>query len=114
MSLSVSGTAFPQKDFSYAVAVAAAPSKSTQASSKSTQTPANPTQAHANPAKTPTKLTEEQQLQQLIAQGRSTQQIATVLGLTVTQVEQSLAGTSTAASTASSVVALAGRLSVKA
>ncbi len=119
MSLSITGSAFPQQDFNTSASAAAGRSavttKSNEASTNSTQS----TSKHNNqptalpPAPAPAKLTEEQQLQQLVAEGQSTQQIATVLGLTVTQVEQSLAGTSTASTAASSVVALAGRLSVK-
>jgi len=107
MSLSVSGSVPPQKDFSYdADAIrSSAAAKPAQTISKHDRTPATPPP--------PAKPTEEQQLQQLVALGDSNQQIATALGLTVTQVEQSLAGTSTASSTASAVVALAGRLSVK-
>jgi DNA-binding NarL/FixJ family response regulator len=103
LSLSVAGSAFPPQDFNHA----AISDNSSAASKHSIQSPAKPAPAPAKP-------TEEQQLQKLVALGESNQQIATALGLTVTQVEQSLAGTSVAQNTASSLVALAGRLSIKA
>ncbi len=114
MSLSISGTAFPQKDSSYEAADSHSSSavNSKETPSKPTQTIAKHNQVSTPPTPPPAKLTEEQQVQQLLVEGQSTQQIATVLGLTVTQVEQSLAGTSAAASSASSVVALSGRLSI--
>jgi len=124
MSLSISAIAFPQNSYSYDAAAsnsasAAKPSLTsaqvpTQTSAQpSAQTPTKSSQTPADPDQGPPKPTEDEQLQELVALGESNEQIATALGLTVTQVEQTLAGTSTASTTASSVVALAGRLSIK-
>jgi DNA-binding NarL/FixJ family response regulator len=123
MSLSISGTDLSQRNPSYdesASHTAAtakhnqSPAKSDQAQSKSDQATAKTEQTQSNPAQSAAKLSEEQQLEQLVAEGESTQQIATILGLTVTQVEQTLGTTSGSQTAASSLVALAGRLSIKA
>jgi len=59
----------------------------------------------------PAKPTVGQQMHQLASSGQSDQQIATALGLPLAEVQSSLDGT---VGTSAAVVALAGRLSVKA
>lgn len=69
----------------------------------------------ADPKPAPTKPPVSQQVQELAAAGQSSQQIASTLGLPLAEVQQSLGDTTTTATTqASALVALSGRLSVKA
>lgn len=63
--------------------------------------------------KPPAKPTVAQELHQLASAGQSSQQIATALGLTVAQVEQSLGETTTTTAAASTAIALAGKLSIQ-
>jgi len=69
----------------------------------------------AQPApQAPPKPTASQQLDQLAAAGQSAQEIATTLGWTVAQVQQSLGETTTTTSAAASTaIALAGKLSIQ-
>jgi len=108
MSLSISGIDLSQKNLSHSAVPNhdAAPAKAAQSPAKANQTSASPTQSPAKP-------TEEQILEQLVAEGQSTQQIANALGLTVTQVEEKIGTTSASQAAPASLVALAGRLSIK-
>jgi predicted XRE-type DNA-binding protein len=88
MSLSISGNSFPAAAFDSAT------------------TPTTPP--------VPVKQTLSQQVQQLATAGQSSQQIATTLGVPLSEVQSTLGQTTTTENTQTALLALSSRLDVKA